>query len=186
MAIITNKNKIKYFCKNKIILDYIDNLFGYKSTLYNEILNFEVETIRKKIVGDIVISEQFLYLQEKKSFLEGHKKFIDIQICVYGYEKILYCNKNKLNIFMAYNTENDCALYCASDKLKKTNMTKGDISIFFPSDAHMPLIKHKNCLRIFKVVLKIPICFLCDFNIKGDSNDKMLLMRLRKTRKKSR
>lgn len=187
MAIITNIKEIRRFCKNRIVLDYINNLFCYKSTLYNEILNFNIESIRKKIVHGVIINEQFLYLKEKKKcFLESHKKFIDIQICIGGYEKILYCNTNRLKICEKYNLANDCILYYPRCRLKKINMIKGSIGIFFPCDAHMPLVRYKNCLKVFKIVLKIPVCFLDDFNVKGEFNDKMLFMRLRKTRKKSR
>ncbi|MBK1992434.1 YhcH/YjgK/YiaL family protein [Campylobacter sp. 2018MI35] len=166
---------------------YIDSVFCKNSIILQEILKLTPGINRKKILtNNITVYEQCLYTKQiKDCFLESHKKFIDIQICIQGYEQIKFTNSTLIKIKQNYNPKNDCIIYHIKNKLKKTIMKKKHIAIFFPDDAHMPLIKQKYISKIYKIVLKIPIEFLNDFNTKRSQNE-MLFMWLRKTRKKSR
>lgn len=86
--------------------------------------------------------------------LEAHNKYIDIQVCIEGTEYMGWkhrgdCQKAR----SAFDTERDIVFFDDEpDFLFKVKA--GHFAIFFPNDAHAPLIADET---ICKVVFKIPV-----------------------------
>ena len=86
--------------------------------------------------------------------LEAHNRYIDIQICLEGNETMGWLNradcKSPKELF---NTEKDIIFY--HDKpLNYFNVPTGSFAIFFPEDAHAPLIG-EGIIR--KVIFKVEV-----------------------------
>ncbi|HWZ21630.1 MAG TPA: YhcH/YjgK/YiaL family protein [Cytophagaceae bacterium] len=86
--------------------------------------------------------------------MEVHRKYIDIQYVISGIDKIGYrylgeC-KSKATEF---DVENDYELYRDEPEMY-LHLTESKFVIFFPEDAHAPLL-HKGKLR--KIVIKVEI-----------------------------
>lgn len=86
--------------------------------------------------------------------LEAHNKYIDVQVCIDGTEHMGWkhrgdCQKAR----SAFDTERDIVFFDDEpDFLFKVK--PGHFAIFFPNDAHAPLIADET---ICKVVFKIPV-----------------------------
>ena len=86
--------------------------------------------------------------------LEAHQKQIDIQIPLsqtetYGWKSLSSIDKTKDN----YDATNDIELYDDTPSTYIT-LTPGEFVIFFPEDAHAPLIGEGE---VKKVIFKVPL-----------------------------
>lgn len=92
--------------------------------------------------------------------IEGHEKWLDIQIVLKGVEDIGYVDKRKYsdaNITIPYNTEKDKTNYEGElDGIIRT--TAGYFCLVYPNDLHKPCIK-VNDEVIEKAVIKVKIDF---------------------------
>lgn len=86
---------------------------------------------------------------------EAHKKYIDIQIVLSGYEKIGYASINSGKSVIEYNEEKDIEFLDADCEYMKAN--PGKFFIFFPEDIHHPCISDGEKSNIKKAVFKIKI-----------------------------
>ena len=87
---------------------------------------------------------------------ESHKKFIDIQYCIVGKERIQWSPIKNITETHKYNSIKDVSFF--KGKGEPTFIDTGDdvFAIFFPEDAHAPqlMINHPEIIR--KVVVKVP------------------------------
>lgn len=92
--------------------------------------------------------------QKEEAFLEAHDRYIDIQICLQGEETMGWRNREECETPKApFDTEKDIIFYNDTP----TNYFKVPeyyFAIFFPNDAHAPLIGNG---LIKKVVFKVQI-----------------------------
>jgi biofilm protein TabA len=112
-----------------------------------------------EITSEIFAIEQSYYThQSEESLFESHIKYVDIQFLISGEEIIEVVHIGLLEVDSEYNEEGDYSLYKASPNSSKIIMQKGDLSIFFPMDGHMPGMQSgKNPQQVFKTVVKIPL-----------------------------
>ena len=84
--------------------------------------------------------------------LEAHRKYIDIQICLSGVDNISWkALKDCYQISKEYNEENDILFF--KDKLDAScAIGPGRFAIFFPHDAHAPVIADGP---LHKIVVKV-------------------------------
>lgn len=86
--------------------------------------------------------------------LEAHKRYIDLQYCVSGGERVGWAHVNELNL-VSENPEHDNASY--SGEFTTFFVHPGMFYILFPGDGHLPG-RHRqfaNCYK--KVVVKLPV-----------------------------
>ncbi len=102
--------------------------------------------------GVYVKSETPALLPREKARLEAHRRYIDIHVPLKGVETIGWTPLGSLHhVIQPYDEEHDVELYgdSASSLL---HVAKGQISIFFPEDAHAPNIgigtHRKLCIKI--------------------------------------
>jgi biofilm protein TabA len=86
--------------------------------------------------------------------MEVHRKYIDIQYVVSGTDKIGYRYLNECkNRTTKFDVENDYELYADEPEIY-LYLTENKFVVFFPEDAHAPLL-HKGNLK--KIVIKVEI-----------------------------
>lgn len=125
-------------------------LFDYVKS--HDILNMEC--------GRIDIDGDNLYINNvnptcipaEKQVLEVHRDYIDVQILLEGKETIGWkALEDAKEETKAYDKEGDCALY--SDKPTAwLHLEPGQFAIFFPEDAHAPVIGEG---KIRKMIAKV-------------------------------
>ena len=144
-----------------MILDTLDNLEKYVSLnplfpqtieyLKNTDLN-ALEEGQVKVLGDdiIVNVSQTLPKVKEDAKLETHRKYVDIQIPLSGYEIMGYTAANDLPM-AEYDAEKDVTFY---EGLAENYFTvkPGMFTIFFPQDGHAPAITNTG---VKKIIVKI-------------------------------
>lgn len=85
---------------------------------------------------------------------EAHRKYIDLQYCITGSERIAWANIQELN---SISTENIGDNYYYEGLSTSVVVRPGTFYIMFPSDAHKTAI-HKEFPKYYKkVVIKLPV-----------------------------
>lgn len=128
---------------------YFEQAFKLISTQKFELGKTEI--IKDKLY--IIISHDELR-GEKDAFLEAHNRFVDIQILTKGSESFGWAARHKCHCEQAsYNETNDIIFYNDAPSTF-INCKCGEFVIFFPEDAHMPLIGNGS---IEKIIIKCAI-----------------------------
>lgn len=148
MIIDNLSNAEKYFC--------IHPLFA-KAFRYIASQNLEsIEGGKYEIDGDdlraIVSDKQGMTAAESTAKFECHDKYIDIQLCIRGKEKLGWkprdtCVEQKGE----YNKEKDVVFYNDVPDMF-FELTESQFAIFFPEDVHAPMIGDSE---IKKMVVKV-------------------------------
>ena len=88
--------------------------------------------------------------------LEIHRKYMDIQFVVSGTECIGYAPLEGLTETMAYDGENDAALYKFEPLMSKLILKQGSFAIFWPNEPHMPGRRiGDTAQKVKKIVVKV-------------------------------
>ncbi len=131
--------------KFKLLFDYIK-----KTDLLNR------ETGRIEIDGDNLFINNVCsdMIAAREQSLEAHRVYIDVHFPldkteIMAWKPLLKCTNIKSN----YNENNDCELYSDIEENLITVMP-GEFIIFFPEDAHGPLIGDG---KIRKIIAKVKI-----------------------------
>ena len=120
-----NHTDLEQLAHGKTIIDS-DNIFAIKETLPGR--------------------------ESSKARLEAHKKYIDIQICIKGIDSIKWKEvQNCHTILQEYKEDNDI-MFFMDDCDQYIKVYDKIAAIFFPSDAHAPLIADHE---LTKVVIKV-------------------------------
>lgn len=89
------------------------------------------------------------------SFIECHRKYIDVQIIVQGEEKIGVTHK-QFCVEQPYDDEND--LQKLTGRVDFITLVPGLFAVFSPHDAHEPGVKSgTEAVAVKKIVFKIPV-----------------------------
>lgn len=87
---------------------------------------------------------------------ESHRKFIDIQYCLRGQERIQWTPLPfGLNPSIEYDEVNDRIFYSGKGENTFIDTGNGIFAIFFPNDAHAPQIYVNKPEFIKKIVVKV-------------------------------
>ena len=89
--------------------------------------------------------------------LEAHKKYIDIQYVISGYELIDIAPLKNMTVTTPYNSENDI-MFGVVPEFSELKASPERFFIFFPTDAHRPGMGIGNdSVLVRKVVVKVPV-----------------------------
>ncbi len=148
-----------------MIIDHLSNIRRYQNLHkhFPEIFEYlEKNNIKDLPIGkhDIIKDQAYISIDKvpardkKNAHLEAHRKYIDIQVIfsgldTMGWKPVFHCKKTQND----YDEEKDIIFYKDSPDFF-VSVAPGFFVIFFPEDAHMPLIGTKE---IHKAVAKIKI-----------------------------
>jgi len=149
-----------------MIYDSLDNFKIYTAInpLFRTVLEFinngNIVALEKGKVnladGVYAIVDEYETKDLKETFIECHKKYIDIQIILEGAEQIGICPKNEAEIIEAYNEKGDYEKLAG--KVDLLTFKRGCFAVFYPQDGHAPGLKiNHEAGRIKKIVFKIPV-----------------------------
>lgn len=146
-----------------MIIDHISNIGRYqnihkyfpKIIEYLEKVNIKTLSTGKHVIirGQAYVSiDKVLARDKKNAYLEAHRKYIDIQIIFSGLDTIGWKSVvNCKQVQKGYDKEKDIIFYKEAPDFF-IPVSSEFFVIFFPTDAHMPLIGTEE---IYKAVLKI-------------------------------
>jgi len=110
----------------------------------------------KHIVNDddFFIVSEYKTKDVKECYLEGHKKYIDVQHVISGEEMVGYSQLRQQKVLKKYSNADDVELYLGKANYIKLN--PDNFAIFFPGDLHMPAVKSGVDL-VKKIVFKVKV-----------------------------
>lgn len=113
---------------------------------------------RVEIEGESIYARFQRYTSTPRDgrFYEAHRRYIDIQYIASGSERILVTDLAGLEEQTPYDRERDVAFYhqtAGTDLLLRA----GDFAIFYPHDAHLPMIPAADPAEVRKVVVKVAV-----------------------------
>lgn len=146
-----------------MVFDSLDNLNMYASLhesfgkVFDYIRSLDFSSLD---VGRIESEDGSFYINVdeaelrplEKAWPEVHDKYIDIQIPLRGSEFIACMNRSECCKLMETNPTNDCSFY-GEVPSSMINLKEGQFVIFFPQDAHAPLVGSEG--RVKKMVVKV-------------------------------
>ena len=93
---------------------------------------------------------------------ENHRHYLDIQYCIAGGE-IIECDLvSRLEPASEYDAANDIRFYRPANGQTTLHLLPGDFAVFYPSDAHRPLVTDGMSPRVLKAVVKVNLSLLTD------------------------
>lgn len=190
MAIIGKFHSLKWAFKAlpSEIYDYLALALSPTSTINHRITALQnVGEAPQQLDCGVRAIEQAYYLKApSKAFFETHRKFVDIQLVVEGYEYMYIGDRGEFEISTPYDEGRDLVIYhndcvphlhkshtfqnlgrlypleCQAPMRTKILLRTGDIAIFMPDDVHaggLELTPHApipSSFLVKKSVLKVP------------------------------
>lgn len=148
-----------------MILDILNNSKRYNNLhpLFEKAIDFlkrkdlvELDEGKHEIEGEDLFASVSKSLGRKKenANIEIHRKYIDVQFVISGCDEMGWKPATKLEHAIAeYDVEEDIQFFRDNPE-SWINVEAGNFAIFFPEDAHLPLISAE---MIHKIVLKIKL-----------------------------
>ena len=93
-------------------------------------------------------------VQLEQGRIEAHRKYIDLQYCISGGERMSWAHIQEQNIEQE-DPEHDCYFY--TGKSTAMSIRPGMFYIMFPSDGHKPGCHQEFPKHYRKVVVKLPV-----------------------------
>jgi YhcH/YjgK/YiaL family protein len=100
-------------------------------------------------------------LPEDECRFESHKRYIDLQYCINGGEKIAWQLTSKLSPEGDYDPKKDFQFYGPAPSSTTLTLSPGCFAVFFPEDGHRPKQNDGANQSVWKLVVKIN-CKLID------------------------
>jgi len=149
-----------------MIIDKLSNagIYNFKNLNIKKALEYlintdfpSIEDGKYHIDADSIISIINTYetKNSSESYLEAHKKYIDVQYVIEGIEFVGYLPLNGQTVFKDYDDENDYMLF--NENCSYIKFSKGMFAIFFPQDLHKPGINYNSISKVKKAVIKVKI-----------------------------
>jgi biofilm protein TabA len=88
---------------------------------------------------------------------ETHRRFVDLQYTLAGYEIINWAPRDSLSIDGAYDDAKDVQFHHSDAVFGSVIQAPGFFSIYTPADAHRPGVQFAAPDTVFKLVVKIPV-----------------------------
>lgn len=148
MIIDTLSNADKYFSLNPRFAA----AFQYLRTP----LTRTMDSVREEVDGEklIALVSRKIGKRKNEAKLEIHKKYIDIQFVVEGVDTMGWKAANDCSeVLSPYDGEKDIGFF-ADEPAVWSPVKAGMYAIFFPGDAHAPMVSNDE---IYKIILKVAI-----------------------------
>jgi YhcH/YjgK/YiaL family protein len=145
------------------VFKYLDDATNVNTEANSRICSMGIDQHKKIEIADgiIAIEQSYNVRKSDSSLFESHIKFVDFQLLILGMEIIEVLHIDLLKLHSEYDKENDYSLYKSKSNSSKILMQKGDLSILFPKDGHMPgIVFEDDLLRVHKTVVKVPYSIL--------------------------
>ena len=85
---------------------------------------------------------------------EAHDRYADIQVVIFGNERIDWCERKDTTVAIEYNADKD-AIRLDGDNYTQIKIKEGQFAIFYPEDAHRPNLTDDKKTTVKKAVFKV-------------------------------
>ena len=126
---------------------------GLEFILNNDLNSFK--NGKYEIDGEKITANIQEYDTKTEGLFEAHRKYIDIQYLINGFEKQGIQDISALNKTTEYDAEKDVQFFEGEGSY--VSMKEGYFTIFYPQDGHKPCITDRIQTHVKKVVIKILI-----------------------------
>jgi len=93
-----------------------------------------------------------------EKYAEIHKKYIDVQILLYGKEKFGYCDISSVKkVYKEYDENKDIELYSAVEDEDFFVLKPNMFAVFFPEDIHRPGLSAGIPRNVRKIIFKLAV-----------------------------
>ena len=93
-----------------------------------------------------------------EKYAELHRKYIDVQILLYGEEKFGYADISSIKkVYKEYDEKKDIELFSTVEDEEYFLLKPNLFAVFFPEDIHRPGLSTDSSRNIRKVVFKLAI-----------------------------
>ncbi len=93
-----------------------------------------------------------------EKYAELHRKYIDIQILLYGEEKFGYSDISSVKkVYKEYDEEKDIELYSTVENEDFFLLKPSMFAVFFPEDVHRPGLSAGVSRSVRKVIFKLAV-----------------------------
>jgi biofilm protein TabA len=160
----------------RMIADRMENLARYRGFGPNmdEAIRWLTETDLRGIPGgehlirgrDVrALVQEYETVPEAGRQYEAHRRFIDIQCIVIGAERMLVMPLEELRPAGEYDPDKDVVFFdppaahgdAAETGRAELTVLAGAFAVFFPQDAHMPVLQAGAPAAVKKVVVKVAV-----------------------------
>ncbi len=127
---------------------------------YIKCLHIENIPVNKKIIVDdgfYYSIQNYTTKPEEESKLESHKKYVDIQLLLSGHERMDIVDISRLTKKDSYDLENDVMIWNIPKNMMSVTLSKGDIIVLYPENAHRGAVLDKYSSKVVKIVGKVCI-----------------------------
>jgi len=98
--------------------------------------------------------QQYTTKPREQAAWEAHRRYIDLQVVLSGYELVGYANINRLDQGIYDETKDYLPLHGAGDFL---TLYPGNFALLLPQDAHAPGLAGASPTLVNKIVVKISV-----------------------------
>lgn len=142
-----------------MIIDKLENMGRYEvlHPLFAKAFEF-LKDAGTKPLGKYEIDGDSLYVNISENDLrsggdmEAHRKYVDIQLVLEGTEKFKCAPLSQCRSVSKEYDENSDIMFFSDSPVVEYSAQKGTVSVFFPEDAHAPLIGEG---RVRKAIAKV-------------------------------
>lgn len=135
-----------------------ENLHPLFGKIFNYLKNTDLQSLKP---GKIRFPEDGFYINvdevdlrpKSEAFLEAHDRYIDIQLPITHSETVGYRSREECSDVKSASEERDI-LFFNEPSESFFELKPGSFAIFFPQDAHAPIIGEG---RTRKIVVKVPV-----------------------------
>ncbi len=145
--------------KFKKAFEYLEEVSKEATKENRRLLSLHVNVFEKVNLDEENFAlEQVYYSKEREEcFFESHRQYIDVQFILEGEEIIEVANTNALTETFSYDKNMDLIKYNDTLNASSILLSKGDVAIFYPQDAHMPCLKVSQNQKVLKTVVKVKV-----------------------------
>ena len=143
-----------------VAFEYVADVLSPGSTANARLLQLDRGGSHKVELGGGVFAIEQVYETKPRAqgFFESHRKYIDVQVVVFGEELMEVVDAARTVVREAYAAERDLVTYQDVADASQVRVVAGEAAIFFPVDVHMPSLRaHAGPVLVRKTVVKVPL-----------------------------
>jgi 3-deoxy-D-manno-octulosonate 8-phosphate phosphatase (KDO 8-P phosphatase) len=107
--------------------------------------------------GNSYTIQEYMTQPEGKCVLETHRKHIDVQYIIEGYEEFKTYSTKCLTSFDKYNVEKDTELWQGGIVSSHSILVPGSLIVVYNGQPHKGAIMHGMSVKVKKLICKIPV-----------------------------
>lgn len=107
--------------------------------------------------GVRAIVQSYTTIDSTGKWYEAHRKFIDVQYIAGGRESMLVIPTETLKTDERYDEAEDVIFYPQMAGGSRIVLRQGEFAVFFPQDAHIPMLADETPGDVLKIVVKVAV-----------------------------